>query len=299
MMAAILPEGTSGSIISSITPGLVDPLNDENGVLPGFDNGLNVVNWYESQQYADMLNMVRKWYLAGYIPKDISTNQTPSEQLVKAGKAFSFVVHMKPGYENKESLMTGTPMVSVRLLPPVATTSTISNVMFSIAKNSKNPERAMMFLNMLYTDKDLVNLIDYGIEGKHYVKKTDTVIDYPSGIDSASATYAPTHGWMWGNQFLSYVWNGDDPNIWKLQDEFNKSAMKSKAMGFSFTVDPVKTETAAVQSVKEEYKVGLETGTLDPAKYLPEFIGKLKSAGIEKIIAEKQKQLDEWAKSNQ
>ncbi|MFB9330868.1 ABC transporter substrate-binding protein [Paenibacillus aurantiacus] len=299
MMAAILPEGTSGSIISSITPGLVDPLNDENGVLPGFDNGLKVVNWYESEQYADLVNMVRKWYMAGYIPKDISTNQTPSEQLVKAGKAFSFVVHMKPGYENKESIMTGTPMVAVRLLPPVATTSSISNVMFSIAKNSGNPERAMMFLNLLYSDKDLVNLIDYGIEGKHYVKKTDGIIGYPSGVDSSNATYAPTHGWMWGNQFLSHVWDGDDPNVWKLQDEFNKSAKKSKAMGFSFTVDPVKTEAAAVQGVKEQYKIGLETGTLDPAKYLPEFISKLKSAGIEKMIAEKQKQLDEWAKSNQ
>jgi putative aldouronate transport system substrate-binding protein len=50
--------------------------------------------------------------------------------------------------------------------------------------------------------------------------------------------------------------------------------------------------------VKDQYKVGLETGTLDPDKYLPEFISKLKASGIEKIIAEKHKQLDEWAKSN-
>lgn len=297
-MAAIIPEGSSNTIISTLVPGIVDPLNDDNGVLPDHDNNLKVVNWFESKTYADWLKRVRRWYTAGYIPKDIATNKIASEQLVKAGKAFSFVAHMKPGYENKESLTTGTPMVAVRLMPAVSTTSSISNVMFSIAKNSKDPERAMMFLNLLYSDKDLINLIDYGIEGKHYVKKADNKIGFPNGVDSSNATYNPTHGWEWGNQFLSYVWENDDPNLWKMQDEFNKSAKKSKALGFSFTVDPVKTEAAAVQSVKDQYKTGLETGTLDPEKNLPDFISKLKSAGIDKIIAEKQKQLDEWAKNN-
>jgi putative aldouronate transport system substrate-binding protein len=294
-MATVIPEGASFSILQSISPGLIDPLNDENGVLPGLDNDLKVVNWFETQQYADLLKMVRRWYSEGFIPKDISTNQTASEQLVKAGKAFSFMVHMKPGYENKTSLMTGTPMVAVRILPPVATTSSISNIMFSIAKNSADPERAMMFLNMLYADAELVNLIDYGIEGKHYEVKEGKIIGFPSGVDSTNATYNPNHGWMWGNQFLSYVWEGDDAAVWELQDKFNKAAIKSKAMGFSFTVDPVKTEAAAVQNVKDQYKIGLENGTLDPDKYLPEFISKLKSAGMDKIIAEKQKQLDEWA----
>jgi putative aldouronate transport system substrate-binding protein len=297
-MAPIIPEGASGTIISTFVPGIVDPLNDDNGVLPDNDNNLKVINWFESKEYADLLKMARRWYTAGYIPKDIATNKIASEQLVKAGKAFSLVAHMKPGFEAKESNLTGTPMVAARILPPVSSTSSIANVMFSIAKNSKDPERAMMFLNLLYSDKDLINLIDYGIEGKHYVKKAENVVGFPNGVDSQNATYNPTHGWEWGNQFLGYVWENDDPNVWKLQDQFNKAAKKSKALGFSFTVDSVKTEAAAVQSVKDQFKTGLETGTLDPDKNLPEFISKLKASGIDKIITEKQKQLDEWAKTN-
>lgn len=298
-MAPIVPEAPSYAIVTSILPGIVDPLNDDNGVLLDHDNGLKIVNLYESEQYASLVKMARRWYEAGYIPKDISTNQTASEQLVKAGKAFAFMAHMKPGYETKSSLLTGTEMVSVQIIPPVATTSTISNVMFSIAKNSGDPDRAMMFLNLLYSDAELVNLIDYGIQGKHYEIKEGNVIGFPSGMDSSNATYNPNFGWMWGNQFLSYVWEGDDPQVWELQDAFNKQAKKSAAMGFSFTVDPVKTEAAAIQNVKDQYKIGLENGTLDPDKYLPEFIDKLKAAGIEKVIAEKQKQLDEWAAANQ
>ncbi|WP_246096565.1 ABC transporter substrate-binding protein [Paenibacillus sinopodophylli] len=296
-MAAIIPEAASVAVVTSLVPGLIDPLNDDNGVLPGLDNDLKVVNWFETEQYASLLTMVRRWYDAGFIPKDISTNQTASEQLVKAGKAFAFMAHMKPGYENKTSLLTGTEMVAVRILPPVATTSSISNIMFSIAKNSSDPERAMMFLNLLYSDAELVNLIDYGIEGKHYEVKGE-VIGFPSGVDANTATYNPNFGWMWGNQFLSHVWEGDDPKVWELQDAFNKAATKSKAMGFSFTVDPVKTEAAAIQNVKDQFKIGLENGTLDPVKYLPEFIEKLKAAGMDKVIAEKQKQLDEWAAAN-
>jgi putative aldouronate transport system substrate-binding protein len=297
-MAGIVPEGAAGSIVSSIVYGLMDPLNDDNGVLPDHDNNLKVVNWFETKQYADLLTMVRKWYTAGYIPTDIATNKLAPEQLVKAGKAFSFVVHMKPGFEAKESLLTGTPMVAARILPPVATTTSITNVMFSIAKNSKDPERAMMFLNMLYSDKELINLIDFGIEGKHYVKKSDNVIGYPDGITSETATYSPNFGWMWGNQLLSYVWDNDDPDVYTKLGEFNKAAKRSKAMGFSFTVDPVKSEAAAVKNVKDQYKIGLEDGALDPVKNLPEFINKMKAAGMDKIVAEKQRQLDEWAKTN-
>ncbi|OPH47918.1 hypothetical protein BC351_39180 [Paenibacillus ferrarius] len=121
---------------------------------------------------------------------------------MKAGKAFAYVAHMKPGYETKEAISTDTPMVAARIISPVTSTSSIANIMFSIAKNSKDPERAMMFLNLLYSDKELINLIDYGIEGKHYVKKGD-LIGFPNGVDTQNATYSPNHGWEWGNQFLS------------------------------------------------------------------------------------------------
>jgi putative aldouronate transport system substrate-binding protein len=61
-------------------------------------------------------------------------------------------------------------------------------------------------------------------------------------------------------------------------------------------VDPVKTELAAATNVINQYKVGLESGTLDPA-LTAEFNAKLKTAGLDKIIAEKQKQIDAWAKT--
>ena len=75
---------------------------------------------------------------------------------------------------------------------------------------------------------------------------------------------------------------------------FNESAVTSKAVGFIFDSSPVKSEVAALDSVLAEYRLGLENGELDPEEYLPKFQQALREAGIEKVIAEKQRQLDAW-----
>lgn len=60
----------------------------------------------------------------------------------------------------------------------------------------------------------------------------------------------------------------------------------------------VKTEVAAVQAVLDQYRLPLENGVIDPDENLPKFINALKEAGIDTVIAEKQRQLDEWAEKN-
>ncbi|MGM0880766.1 MAG: ABC transporter substrate-binding protein [Bacillota bacterium] len=283
------------SILDIYVGSFFDTLGDGFGVLPGHDNGLKVVNMYETPEYAEMLNTVRRWNQAGYIAKDAATSTETQYNLVKSGKAFSFISHMKPGIETQESRTTGKEMVSIHFRPAVTATSNITSIMWSLARSSKDPERAMMLLNMMYTDKDFINLLDYGIEDKHYVKVSDNVIDYPQGVDATNSGYNLQMGWMFGNQSLSHIWNGDDPELWNQLAEFNKNAIKSKALGFTFNADAVKTEIAAVTNVQNQYKIALETGTVDPVAKLPEFIKQLKTAGIDKIIAEKQKQLDAWA----
>ncbi|MOA55540.1 hypothetical protein D3C78_1793520 [compost metagenome] len=42
----------------------------------------------------------------------------------------------------------------------------------------------------------------------------------------------------------------------------------------------------------DEYDISLDTGSVDPDTVLTKYADKLKKAGLDKIIAEKQKQLD-------
>lgn len=100
--------------------------------------------------------------------------------------------------------------------------------------------------------------------------------------------------WIWPNTYIGGEWQDSAPELGKKMTEFNKSAKKSKAMGFTFDNSAVINEVTACTNVIKQYAYGLEVGAVDVDKILPEFQKALKDAGIEKVIAEKQRQLDEW-----
>ena len=274
-----------------------DSLGDGFGVLMDPDS-LVVSNLYESEEYREIVTRMHDWYKKGYILRDAATNQIVANQLVKAGKVFSYLGNGKPGFAEQESRAAGMELVTVEIRGPFAATTNVTGLMWSIAQQSENKEKAMEILSLFYSDKEIIDLINWGIEGVHYVRIGDNLIDFAEGLDASTTGYMPNWDWLTGNAYLTYVFKGGDPEVWEKTKVFNESAKASKALGFTFNADPVKTEYTAVTNVVDQYKVGLESGTLDPEKTLPEFIQKLKAAGIDKIIEEKQRQLDEWAQQN-
>ena len=79
-----------------------------------------------------------------------------------------------------------------------------------------------------------------------------------------------------------------------LVEEFNRTAQKSIAFGFRFDPAPVAAKVEACRVAQSTYRNGLVQGQLDPETYLPEFLDALEDAGIDEVISEKQRQLDEW-----
>ena len=70
--------------------------------------------------------------------------------------------------------------------------------------------------------------------------------------------------------------------------------------GYSFDASPVSTQVSAVSTVIAEYMPSLECGVVEDVEAsVEEFRAALNSAGIDKIIAENQRQLDEWLAANQ
>jgi putative aldouronate transport system substrate-binding protein len=84
----------------------------------------------------------------------------------------------------------------------------------------------------------------------------------------------------------------------KLMESENGSSAKSKAFGFTFDSSSLKAEYSSVLNIINQYLPGLNTGSLDPDKELPNIIRALKEAGMDRIVAEKQKQLDAWLAQN-
>jgi putative aldouronate transport system substrate-binding protein len=60
----------------------------------------------------------------------------------------------------------------------------------------------------------------------------------------------------------------------------------------------VKTEVANITNVAKEFMPAIYTGSVDPDAYVVKAMEKFKSAGMDKVIQEAQKQYDEWKKTN-
>lgn len=275
----------------------VDGLGDGPGAIMRSAHDLKVVNAIGTPEYMELAKLMRQWFEAGYINKDAPTRSDGVANAVKAGKAFSYAVAMKPGIELQESRNTGTPMVAVPLTEPFMTTGDTTSSMLAIPTTSGDPQRAMMFINLLFTDPYLINLLNWGIEGKHFVKAADGTIDYPAGVDAATTGYNLNASWMFGNQMNTYLWKGEASDLWDQYKQFNESAERSPALGFVFNPDPVKNEITAVNNASQQFAGVVATGALDPEKTIPQYVKKMEAAGVNKIIAEKQRQLDEWAKT--
>lgn len=288
-----------GNLGTLMTLSNIDYLNDSyftpTAVLVG--NSLKVQDFYETKEFKNKIKVARDWYNKGYVPKDAATSTTLASELIAADRCFSYIA----SYSGKEagaqiSAMSGKPMGMVRLAKPYLSTTSVNAISWVISSGCKKPEAAMKFMNLTFTDKKVVNLIIYGLEGQDYVKTDATHIKYPTGKDSNTVPYtAQLSCGIVGNMFIQYQVQGQSAADLKLMDLENKTAARSKAFGFTFDSSKVKTQYSSVTNVINQYLPGLSCGSLDPDKEIPKFIKALKDAGMDAIVAEKQKQLDAWA----
>lgn len=282
-----------------------DPLGDAGtplGVLMDMGQSDTVVNLFETDYYREFVTTMHEWYEEGLIMADAVSNTENVGTMMGAGTAFGGFMNLKPYFNVQETTNYGTEIVVSEILPAFSCTSNVSMATWAIASSTKYPEAAMKLLNMMYTDPTLENLMIYGIEGKHYVVLGDAangqkIIGYPEGIDATNTTYRPSGGWLWCNQFIGHVWTGNPADYWDVTREFNQTAIKSNAFGFTWDASNVRNQVTACTNVMQKYHQALMCGAVDPDETLPKFIQELKDAGIDAIVADKQAQYDEWKKA--
>lgn len=282
-----------------ITPYEMIGAKESVGVISKTDTGApKVVNQFETPEFKEMAQLFVKWNKMGFFQKDPATNTILTADS-KAGKVAVEQFQLKPGKAEEQSIGYEKAWVQHPLTETFVSTGDLNGSMLAISKTSKDPERAMMLLNLLHSDKELVNLMNFGLEGTHYVKVPgqDNMIKYPEGKTAKDVGYSPGLAWQTGNQFLSYLFENENPQKWENFKKFNKEGKPSRVLGYSYDNTKVKNEEAAIASIVKSYVDGLAAGVLDVEKALAEFNDKLKKAGSDKVIAEKQRQIDEFLKS--
>ena len=275
-------------VISGANPG---------GVLIGQENP-KIVNLFETQEMRDLLYLLRGWYLKGFIRPDAATVTDVTAEFAAQKIASRLITSNPDTIANQANVFNVEPsdLVIVELSTPYMSTNTVLGGLNAIPRAAKDPERVIMFYDMMYDREDtrLVNLINYGIEGVHYNKVNEYTVDRIDG-----SGYYFGMGWQVGSLFNCFKESADQPDWIPAGPDKMASAVTSEILGFSFDPEPVKVELAQTQSVFAEFVPALFTGSVEVDEYLDQFIQKLRLAGSEKIIDEMNAQLDAWRESRQ
>lgn len=173
-------------------------------------------------------------------------------------------------------------------------TNAVNSALISVANASKDPQKAAIFLNWIYTSQEFNDLINWGIEGEDWVLTEDGLAAYPDGVDANSVGYHNDFGYVYPNQFAGHPWTGNPADIWEQYEAYNAGIMTSKAYGFTFDSTPVATEEAQLVAVRDQYWKDLAFGAVDFDEKFQEFNDALYAAGLQTVMDEKQRQLDEW-----
>lgn len=294
-MYPLVPTWSGGGMQTTMT---YDPLGDSLGVLEDcFSDSTEVVNLYATDTYREFCEMMYQWNQEGLIMPDAATT---TENNLLSGNGFAQFENIKPGKEVEVEKGNNRDIVLVETLPANSYTEVVQANNFIIPYCSENPEKAMELWEMMYTNAEISNLFVNGVEGINWVYSDDskTFITTPEGVDSNASGYH-SYGWAWPNQLITPVWEGDDADLWDQLQEFNNGGTLSPAFGFTWDSSSMANQITACNNVVSQYDAALRWGNLNPDETLDQFNAELEAAGINEIIEEKQRQLDEYLASKE
>lgn len=168
----------------------------------------------------------------------------------------------------------------------------------AISTLSQHPDKAFKVIELFNSEKgkDLYRLFVYGIEGEHYTKLDENTIE-PIGYTGSPTSSAPygLNKWNAGNTKYAFNLKGEDV-IGDRLDEINdnENVFVSPVTGFILDTSSISSQLAQMNNVFEEYK-DLNCGSRpDVEATYEEYMNKVKTAGMEEVKAEIQKQIDEF-----
>jgi putative aldouronate transport system substrate-binding protein len=253
----------------------------------------------EFPESIEMMKLAEDWYKKGYVNNDVATLQDGMPQK-KAQKAFMWAEQLKPGKAEELSAQLGYELIQAyaHTGPYYTSSMDLTNSMLAINRTSGDPERAMMLIDLLFHDKEVKNLLDWGIEGVHYKKVGENQIDYADGVTAETSGYTGLGQWaMGGSQFLDYLWVNESLDKWEKMQAFNDSCLPTPLIGFAYSQDNVKSEAAAVSSIVSTQMEAMASGIVSYDEYWPTVKKQLEDAGVAKVLEDAQQQVDAFVAS--
>lgn len=250
-----------------------------------------VVNPYTTDEMMNNMKTLHDYYKKGLIPQDAATAST--QYNLNENTWFVRQETTGPFDYGSRALMNAAGGKDIQTRPitdPYKSSAQAQVAIWSISKTSKHKKEAMQVLNALNTDKELLNNIVWGLQGKQW-----NFTDEDAGKIKLTKDYKPGYfigAWMMGNNSILYTEDSLPQAKIEERDSSIKAAKESAALGFMPSTDNVKTEVTNISNVMSKYADILNTGTADPEPTVKKMVADLKTAGWDKVQKDLQKQYD-------
>lgn len=246
---------------------------------------------HDHPKFKAQMEMMRKWNQNNWIYKDSMVTDDHPDTLTKAGVIFSAITNAELGVESTKSSAIGYEMIAPRIGKFALASYNVNKFGTGVPVSADEPEAAVMWLNELMRSPEMMNLIDWGEEGVDYVVKDGEGV-FPDGVDAKNVRYH-TVDFLVGNAFLALPWQGQGKDFRTKAAESLASAPVSPFLGFVPNLTSLANELAAMQAANDQYRAQIFCGAYTDADYAA-YVAALKTAGVDKYLAELQKQLDAW-----
>ena len=260
-------------------------------ILDPADNS-RIINIYDSDELREFYRTIRRWFEAGYLPENQMLNEVSIIRLFNERRLFGI-----PTNVTADQMGGASPDRDIVLLSaPMVTNSSVHEFMLGIASTCQNPEAAMDFINLIYENADLANLLNYGIEGVDYVKVPGAshVITTAGTANEDGSRYGSGFS-RFGDPMMVYVKEPLTDDYYEELAAWETNARTSLSFGYSFDAEAFSVEARNIARILDEYLPILNVGMAqDVDAEMDALVAALQEAGIDEIIAANNEQLQEY-----
>ncbi len=255
------------------------------------------ISWIpDTPEYLEYATKMKEWADKGYWSKNAIADTSAVRDAFENGTSASFVQNV------------GTLGVSAKTLESKGMTPEAADIYpdayrffglytgdgIAVAANSKNPERALMLLDKLKMDKEYFELMRFGVEGVHWTAVGDT--QYSIDDPDAQQRYI-FGGTSWGIKNVMYERTRVDQfkTTTDIYERWKADGVQSPTVEFVFDTSSIQNEMTNLTNLRAKHMYLIDLGLAgDPEAAIAAYTKAAKTAGLDKIMAELARQLDEY-----
>lgn len=255
----------------------------------------NVKDWLETDEFKQCAEFFRTLYEKGYVPQDVLSPGWSSWNTMISGN-FIWVDQCQLWDTRQvwEERIPGVDLDTIYLnknAKPFRADSFRNDT--AVSATSTHPEQAVQLMDWIYSSQENYDLMVYGIEGLTWKDEGDHSYSKPD------PTFEFNPDWMIGNLKYERYQSGTYPKFIEIMGKEKPEAENSVVLDFTFDPTKVADQYANCQAEVAQSIYPIKLGLVSYEDGYGNALARMKAAGIDAVVTEYQRQLDEFRSSKE